>query len=135
MNINAELVQWCQDQFGENKPFRSARQWALKSGLNAHAVNTILESGKISARAAIALARTAKQSPMEPLRLGGFLMDADIPGEITSEESDLLATFRQLRPYDQTHLRNIARALLGTDDVRGENGDTESAHPSESLPL
>ncbi|ANS03230.1 hypothetical protein [uncultured Mediterranean phage uvDeep-CGR2-KM18-C74] len=135
MNINPELVEWCNQYFGPNKPFRSARAWALAAGLHPHAVNQILESGKVSARAAVSLAKVAGASPVQVLVIADYLEEQDVPNQLSSEEADLLTVFRQLRPYDQTVLKNIATSLTRTDESPNGEADQGSQHPSESRPL
>ena len=101
-----QIAQWLSSQIGDDKRFRSARQFAEKAGLNQNTVKGIIRRGRGQPETILALADAAEVNPVDLYYVAGWLTPAHVNGTSEDhprsfEEVLLLRAFRAADPLVQ----------------------------------
>jgi hypothetical protein len=108
----SELSQWILSQIGPGKPFSSARQLAIKAGLNQNAVNIIIDKGRAEPETLLKLAEATGAPRIKLFILSGWLSPQDcnaLPTPTLSvAEEEVLRMYREIR----RDLRGVVLATL-----------------------
>ena len=108
------LGAWLRQQYGVTERFKSARQLSLaipKPNGGSHGQNLIggiVDRGSADAETLVAIARVLGVNPVKLFKLAGWLTDDDVePPELTADEEDLVALFRNLPETQQLVLGGL----------------------------
>jgi hypothetical protein len=108
----SELSQWILSQIGPGRPFSSARQLAIKAGLNQNAVNIIIDKGRAEPETLLKLAEATGTPRIKLFILSGWLSPQDCNALATPllsvEEEEVLRMYRETPP----DLRGVVLAAL-----------------------
>ena len=103
---DTQIARWLLNQIGDDRPFRSARQFAEKAELNQNTVKGIIRRGRGEPETILKLADAARVNPLDLYHLAGWLTPAHVNGASEDhprsfEEVLLLRAFRAADPLVQ----------------------------------
>ena len=123
------------DELVKDGTFSSPRQWSQKSGLGDYTVTDMIAKGSGSAKAVVALARTARLNVVEALIANGLITIDDIEQttrDITFDELTFLNNLRSLSPKSQTLVNGLIQTALQTEQGRDESSLSVDRHTQEN---